>query len=186
MAVAISALTNRNVVLSTIQPCTLCNRFELVKEMTLGFPIFICENPARRPRMLLVIGQQGTQLSGKRDMAFLVVLRKEAHIRLSFAAHRKSEAFQVEIFPSGEPDLLFATSGADKKEMPQIFLGRHRREEFGEFVGVIRFRPGPLNLRKLGPLRRFFDTVRLKERKNKTIRMVMVLLLQACSRRNST
>ncbi len=81
--------------------------------------------------MLLVIGQQRTQLRGERDLPLLVILRNETNIRLALAAHREPEPLQVEVFPSGVLDFLFAASGANKEEVPEIFLRCHRREEFG-------------------------------------------------------
>src|ERR1700692_1619071 len=87
MSVVVSALSNRNLTLPTIQPRTLCNCFEFTKEVTLRFPIHVSENPAVGHSVLLVIGQQRTQFSRERDMTFLVILRKEADIRLAIAAH---------------------------------------------------------------------------------------------------
>ena len=59
-----------------------------------------------------------------------MVLRKEADIRLTLAANRKTESLQIEIFPSGVLNFLLAASRADKEQIAQIFLGRHRCEEF--------------------------------------------------------
>ena len=86
----------------------------------------------------------------------------------SYVEFLREQDYSNKTFPSGVLDFLLAAPSADKKEIPQIFLGRHRREEFGQFVRVVRLRPGPLNLRKLDDLRRLFNTVRLKQRKNKT------------------
>ena len=58
MAVVVSALTNRNLTLSTIQPRTLCDCFEFAKEVTFRFPIFVGENSTVRHSVLLVVGQQ--------------------------------------------------------------------------------------------------------------------------------
>ena len=91
MAVIVSAFPNRRLALPAIQPGAFGNRFELAKEVALGFAILVCENPAVGHRVLLVIGQQRTQLSGQRDLSFLVVLRKEGDIGLALAAHRETE-----------------------------------------------------------------------------------------------
>jgi hypothetical protein len=60
MAVVVSALTNQNFTLAAIQPRTLCDCFELAKEVAFRFPIFVRKNPALGHGMLFVIGQQRT------------------------------------------------------------------------------------------------------------------------------
>jgi hypothetical protein len=149
MPVVVPALTDRNLTLSTIQPRTLCDCLELAEEVAFGFAILVCENLAVGHRMFLVLGQQRTQLSGERDLPFLVLFRNETNIRLALAAHHETESFQVDVFQSGVLDFLLAASGAHKEELSQILLGRHRCEKFGKLLRVVRLRPGPLNLREL-------------------------------------
>jgi hypothetical protein len=91
MAIVVSSLTNRNLTPSTIQPRTLCDCFELPEEMAIRFSILICEQLAVGHRVLLVRGQQRTQLSGERDLSFLVILWKECDNRFALATYRASK-----------------------------------------------------------------------------------------------
>src|SRR5450759_2355974 len=56
VTVVVSAFTNRNLTLSTIQPSAFGNHFELAEEVAFGFAILVCENPAVGHSVLLVIG----------------------------------------------------------------------------------------------------------------------------------
>jgi hypothetical protein len=115
MPIVVSAVSDRRLALPAIQPGAFGSHLELAKEVALGFAILVCEHPAVGHRVLLVIGQQRTQLSGERDLPLLVILWDETNIRLALAAHHETESLQVEVFPSGVLDFLFAASGANKE-----------------------------------------------------------------------
>src|ERR1700730_12246185 len=92
MTIVVSTHPNRRLALPAIHPGAFGNHFELAEEVTLEFAILVCENPAVGHRVLLVIGQQQTQLSGERDLPFLVVLREESDIQLALAAYHETKS----------------------------------------------------------------------------------------------